>query len=500
MEKPKQNIFNVQPTMARLYFSNAPFRFIMGPYGSGKTSGLCIEVFRRASEQTPGPDGIRRTRCVIVRNTFRQLEDTTIKTWMRWFPESVFGVYNKTKHNFFLRAKTQASGPIDIHCDVEFRALDRPDHITNLLSAEYSFAFFNEVREIPLSLVTHMYDRTRRYPPVMEGGCTWGGVIGDTNPPDDDSWYYKKAEIDKPEGWEFFRQPGALIKDGGKWVPNPVAENIENLNGGYKYYLGGLSGKSEDHISVYYGGNYGFIAGGKPVYPEYSDATHCTRENIDPVHGLPIYVGIDFGLTPAAVFGQCLPNGRWIWIDELVTYDDENALGVLNFARKLGPMMRGTYKDFSFISFGDPAGTTRAETDEKTPFQILSMQKIEASPAAKNNDFTLRREAVANLLTRIVDGKPGLMISPRCKLLRKAMNGGYCFRRVQVVGEERFRDKPIKDKFSHVAEAGQYLALGAGEGVALIQSVGGEQYQPNRGKMFTQRKTRPARRRRAVGW
>ena len=487
--------FIAPPVVSNFFKSNAPYSFIMGPYGSGKTSALCMEVYRRAAEQEPGPDGIRHTRCVIVRNTFRQLEDTTIKTWLEWFPENVYGVYNKTRHNFFLRAKTQNSDKIDIHCDIEFRALDRPDHIANLLSAEYSFAFFNEVREIPLSIVISMYDRTRRFPPAKDGGHTWGGVFGDTNPPDDDSWYYKKAELERPEGWEFFKQPGALVKnEKGKWVPNPEAENIQNLKNGYGYYLEGLAGKTDEYISVYYGGNYGFILSGRPVYPEYCDSVHCAEEELEPVKGLPIYVGIDFGLTPAAVFGQCLPNGRWIWFDELVTYDDDSSLGVLSFADQLGPMMRGKYKDFSFLCFGDPAGSMRAETEGKTIFEILRAKGIVAYPAAKNNDFFLRREAVANLLKRMVDGKPGLMLSPRCKFLRKAMAGGYCFKRVQVVGYEKYRDKPDKDKFSHVAEAGQYLALGAGEGQALVNSGFKEEpFIPNRRKVLMSSSRRGSR-------
>lgn len=498
---PNVTTFVASPTVSKFFQSNAPFRFIMGPFGSGKTSALCMEVYRRAAEQKPGPDGIRRTRCVIVRNTFRQLEDTTIKTWLEWFPENVYGIYNRTKHNFFLRAKTPGSDIVDIQADIEFRALDRPDHIANLLSAEYTFAFFNEVREIPLSIVISMYDRTRRFPPMKDGGHTWGGVFGDTNPPDDDSWFYKKAEIERPDGWDFFKQPGALIKKEGKWVPNPIAENIDNLQNGYRYYLDGLSGKTDEYISVYYGGNYGFIVSGRPVWPEYSDSIHCSDVELKPVPGLPIYVGMDFGLTPAAVFAQCLPNGRWIVIDELVTHDDEHALGVLNFANKLGPIMRGKYKDYSFICFGDPAGNTPVETDEKTAFRILRSKGIMAYPAAKNNKFSIRREAVANLLTRIVDGKPGLIISPKCNFLRKAMAGGYSFKRVQTAGEERFRDKAVKDKFSHVADAAQYLFLGAGEGIALVQPSDNKPFIPNRRKVlsFSQRKSRIslARRKRA---
>jgi hypothetical protein len=38
--------------------------------------------------------------------------------------------------------------------------------------------------------------------------------------------------------------------------------------------------------------------------------------------------------------------------------------------------------------------------------------------AAPSQDLTLRREAVAACLTRLVDGEPGLLLSPQCKVLR----------------------------------------------------------------------------------
>ncbi len=36
-------------------------------------------------------------------------------------------------------------------------------------------------------------------------------MLGDTNAPDEDHWYYRLAEETRPEGWEFFRQPGGLL-------------------------------------------------------------------------------------------------------------------------------------------------------------------------------------------------------------------------------------------------------------------------------------------------
>jgi hypothetical protein len=62
--------------------------------------------------------------------------------------------------------------------------------------------------------------------------------------------------------------------------------------------------------------------------------------------------------------------------------------------------------------------------DERTCLQIVrALAKVRALPAPANN-FTSRREAVAGTLSRLVDGKPGLTVSPACKVLRKGFAGG----------------------------------------------------------------------------
>lgn len=454
MPEAREIVYTAEPTLAKFHASNAFYRGILGPVGSGKSTGCSMEIMRRAQEQKPGPDGKRRTRWVIIRNTYRELSDTTVKTWLDWFPEEYFGKMNRGDMVHHIRFD-------DVDLEVLFRALDRPGDVKKVLSLEITGAWVNEAREVPKSIIDAIGDRVGRYPSIRDGGCTWSGVMMDTNPPDDDHWWYRLAEEEKPTGWEFFRQPGGIIERDGKFIPNPNAENLQNLEP--DYYTKRLAGKSKDYIRVYYCAQYGFVQDGKPVIPEYVDNIHCADEILKPVPGLPIYIGIDFGLTPAAIFAQRLVNGRWIWFDELVTED----MGCVRFADLLGPKIRGEYQGFDFEIFGDPAGEQRAQTDEQTPFQILQAKGIPAEPAP-TNDFTVRRESIAVPLSRMIDGKPGLIISPKCKITRKALAGGYCYKRIQVAGDERYHDKPDKNKYSHPVEAGGYAMVGAGEGEAII--------------------------------
>jgi hypothetical protein len=71
-------------TVAQFMMSEAFIRIIKGPVGSGKTTGLIMEILRRSIEQAKGPDGFRRTRWAIVRQTLSQLKMTILLDILSW--------------------------------------------------------------------------------------------------------------------------------------------------------------------------------------------------------------------------------------------------------------------------------------------------------------------------------------------------------------------------------------------------------------------------------
>jgi len=67
-------------------------------------------------------------------------------------------------------------------------------------------------------------------------------------------------------------------------------------------------------------------------------------------------------------------------------------------------------------------------------------------------------------MNRLINGKAGLIVNTSCAQLRKALAGGYYFKREAMgSGQERFKDVPFKNNFSHVGDAFGYLMLGGGE-------------------------------------
>lgn len=450
------------------------FRGIRGPVGSGKSVACCVEVFRRSLEQKKNKEGVRKSRWAVIRNTNPQLRTTTIKTWLDWFPEDTWGKFHwSVPYTHHIQKN-------DLDMEIIFLALDRPEDVKKLLSLELTGVWINEAREIPKSIIDACTMRVGRYPSMREGGASWSGVIADTNAPEEDHWWAIMAGevpipdhipkeqakmLIKPDNWGFFTQPPAMketLDDRGEvkdYSMNKKAENCINILD--TYYPNLIRGKTKSWIDVYVMNRLGAIQEGKPVYPQFVSETHIATEEIPIAMGVPLYIGIDFGLTPAAVFGQKV-RGRWLIQSEIVAID----MGIVRFAELLRQEIATRFAGLDVNIIGDPAGDFRAQTDESTPFQILRGAGLRAIPAPSNS-VDLRLESVSSQLTKMSDGKPSFLIDRRCPMLIKGFQGGYSYRRMQVSGE-RYDDKPEKNMYSHIHDALQYLMLGAGEGRQLM--------------------------------
>jgi len=409
----------------------------MGPVGSGKSVASTFEVIRRATMQEPNKQGIRKSRAAIVRETARQLQDTTIKTFHDWFPPGVCGTYMRTTKTYFFKVG-------DVECEIMFRALDDADDVANLNSLELTFAWFNECRDINPTIVDAMSKRIGRFPSAKDGGPTWFGMWGDTNPPTMDTWwYYQMEKLDPADGvspndngWDVFKQPSGR---------SPYAENIENLPEGYY----DTQGRSDEYIRVYIDGEYGLSTAGQPVYKYFRPDYHMAHDMLEPIiNGVrPIIVGMDLGLTPAAVIGQQDPRGRILILDECVSFD----MGIQRFVRTvLKPKIIERFSGAPVIVISDPAGVQRAQTDERSAIDIIKAEGLKVM-SARTNNVSARLSAVDDFLMRQVDGDSAFLVDPKCTQLKAAMMGGYRFHKKNGNIE--------KNKHSHVAEALQYLML-----------------------------------------
>jgi hypothetical protein len=461
------------PTMEQFHLSEARIRMIMGPIGSGKSVACCMELFRCGMNQQPDDQGIRRTRMVVVRNTFPELQNTTIKTWVDWVPpgDPAKGLSGKMTSVSPIThyVKVALGDGTQMDMEVIFLALDRPEDVKKLLSLECTGVWFNEVKFIDRAMIDGAGGRIGRYPSIKTGApCTRKFIIADTNPPDDQSWFYQMAEEEKPEGWAFFFQPSGLA---------PEAENLENLNQpphyrelslqerrehGRAYYTDQLPGKKKEWIDVYIHGRYGFVQEGYPVYSKvWNRELHVSKQVVQFIPVAPHVVGIDCsGRHPAACLLQRGSRGHWKMLWELCITQDEG-MAARDFARLLKESLVSLGVRAERVEFwGDPAGQY-PDTNEETFYQILRGQGIRVK-ACRTNNLDPRIQVVKHYLSQLLDGEPLFSVSPSCPHAIRAFDGGYQYRKISTSGTSRADDKPIKDRFSDIMDAIQYALLGIG--------------------------------------
>jgi len=467
--------------LTAFFWSRAKLTVIQGPIGSGTSTASCMKIWSLACEQEPDDDNVRRTRWIISRSTYKELEETTIATWLIWFPENEWGRMTWAEPaNHHLNRKHPSGDGTTVDCEVIFLAI--PDDETAervLASFEITGFFVNEGQNTSKFVVTELLSRCSRFPSKRDGpGATWFGGLVDLNAPIEGHWipYMRgdvpiptdwdaamKAEFAKPDNWEFFTQPPGLIETWveGKIVyqPNPKAENQKWLT---EPYIEKISGWDKAKIDRRVMNKVGLHTNGKAVYPTFSDIEHVSKIPLRPIENWPIIVGLDFGREPAAAFCQNV-NGHFVVLSELIGENESAEL----FAPKVKRHLAQHYPGFSCEFSGDPRGADGSQNSEMTAYEIFNRHGMRVFPATTDNNPQMRRSAMEGVLGR----RNGFLICTTCLVAKTGLAGGYHYPQIKVRGiSGLFSDKPRKDRYSHIVEAIENAALGAGEGEAVVRS------------------------------
>jgi hypothetical protein len=430
---------------------------------------MCIiELIKMGMEQQPDDHGVRYSRWAIIRATNPQLRSTTIKTFELWIPPSIAPVVYTAPINARMIQKLADGTSVDI--EFVFLALDTPEDVDKLTSLELTGAYINETREIEKTHFETLQGRIGRFPQTKKDADTGATIYGptnikiimDSNAPKTTHWLYDMFHTGKtPEGFIMFQQPPAVYWDEEQecWIINPDSENQSHLPDGY--YSRQLRGASDEYIRVMLAGEPGMTQNGKPVFPTYSERKHVAPRTLDPIRGISIIVGIDFGLMPAAIFGQLTQKGFRI-TDELpmtdASLDEFMAEGVM-------PMLKERYPGYHIIGTGDPAGGGRNDIDKRSRFEAMAAYGLRAFPA-QTNSFITRKETVEWFLKR----DEGLLISPHCTIVREAFAGGYVYKEIRGKGG-RYMERPDKNDYSHPMDALQYALMYAKYGTIQRKSA-----------------------------
>lgn len=462
--RDKNKIYVPNPTGKLFDADNTFVKLIMGPYGSGKSTICVNKIVNLACRMPRWHAGRRRAKCLIIRNTSGELQSTTLQTWLSWFGD--LGDIRKRQKPLLTYEHTFNDGNGLIELELVFIALDRDEDIRKLKSIEATFAYVNELSEVPQAVLHHLIGRVNhRYP--SKSFCNdpyWSGIICDSNPPDEDHWIYKDFEVNQTESYKIFRQPSGLLMnpDGsfmrdkkGNYIANPECDNYQNLSP--DYYVKLAEKRSEGFIKVYCAGMYGLVESGKRVYPEYNDDIHSVPQ-LQAIQGLPIHVCWDFGLTPSCIVFQLSPRGQFRVLKEYVAED----MGIRTFAKNV--VLPDLPISFPYNRIGeseaDPAGSAGDEImEDLSCIGELNNLGIKTS-GASTNDIDVRISSVRYFLNSMVDGHPSFILDrENCPILRKGFINGYHFKRMSISGDERYQDKPNKNRFSHPHDALQYGAM-----------------------------------------
>jgi hypothetical protein len=433
--------YTAPPTVAEFMMSDAFFRIIMGPVGSGKTTGALMEILRRAIEQRKGLDGIRRTRWVVTRQTLSQMKMTVLADLLTWFRQ--IATYKVSEQLVTLSFA-------DVHCEIYLIPLEEEKDQQRLLSMQLTGVMMNEAIEISPDFVSAIAGRVGRFPSKAEGGPTWHGIIADTNCPVIGSDWWKLLEEERPFDWQLFHQPSGLSAE---------AENIENLPAGYYDRL--AKNPNTAWVQRYVLSEYGEDPSGSAVFGKSFKRSFHTVEDIEPVNGFPLIVGQDFGRSPCSLICQPDHLGRLLVLEEVVAED----IGLeTHVGRNLKPALyQDRYLGKMFAAVGDPSGIAKGHMLEETSFDVLRRLGIPAFPATTNN-IDPRLGAVETLLLQQRDGGPAIVIDrTRCPMLVRALNGAYRFGKTKqgVV-------KPLPEKshpWSDLADCLQYVCLVTNSGL-----------------------------------
>ena len=350
------------PSLRPFFLSDARVRFVRGPIGSTKSTAMVMELFRRACEHPPDADGIRRTKFAIVRNTQAQITETCLVTIMKCLRP-------------LIRHKVQAHKLVlefnDVYSEWLMMPIDTPENTNKVLSLELTGAWISEAREIDPAIAGDVFSRCGRFTAVKAAKGAWYGLILESNSFSEDSLWFDKLEVNLPDKWEYFVQPGAR---------DPRADWLQYLVP--SYYEDLISTNTPAWIESYIDNKITPSLAGQAVFLETFDTKVHVVDRLTVDLSAPLVIGIDTGRHPAVVVGQTDPRGRLLVLASAFATNMglEKFLGTV-----VRPMLTRGFPGARVFLAMDPAGNQRSQITEESSEQAAKRVGFTTVLAPTNN-------------------------------------------------------------------------------------------------------------------
>ena len=405
--------------------------------GEGKSTALAWSVLYH-TRHNPG------ARHAIIRDTWENIQATTMKTFFEWFPPGVFGTFHHTKRTFTW-AEGIASG------EVEFLGMDDPQDASKLMSRELAGFGIDEpapaVGSAGVDETIFDIAMSRLRQPNMK----WYTAKLAENNPDEVHWTYRRFVVPGTEGFKI-------------WQP-PAPENEQNLPPSYYAELRRIWQHRPDLVRRFVDGEFGFQQEGKAVTPQWSDRLHLASGLI-PLPNRELVLLWDFGHNPTCIVTQITPMGHWLILDAIV--GEETGVEEL-ITNSVKPLLADRYRKFRWRHIGDPAGTQREQTSIQRSAVMVIRKELGGSWRSGPVKPWERIEPLRSVLSKTIQGK-GLVLVDRIRAAAvwHAMRGGWHF---HVARTGLVSGTPVKNAHSHPGDA-------MGYGAARLFPLGRMQKQP----------------------
>lgn len=421
------------PTQRAFHSSDALFRAFVGGFGSGKTLAGCWEALD-LSVAYPRNVGL------ICRKTYRELADSTQRTFMEIVPPQLVASYSKRDEVVTLTNGSQ----------IMFRSLD---DIQKFRSVNLGWWYLDEASEIDDEDVPTMLLGRLRLAHVP-----WRGAFVTSNPPHQDHWLYKWA-VEKAVA-----SPSRYMLVQASTYDNPFLprEYVETLEKEY----------SAQWVSRFLAGEFGHITPGTPVYEHFMEKIHVVQQ-IEWLHDRPVFRSWDFGwLHPAVLYSQIGPDRQWLIVREKMG----NRVLLHKFAEEVITDSAVNFPGAKFIDVGDPAGHQHDDKSGFTSIEILRRNfevNLITRRTPKKKSIELIDQRFARMRkNREGEAEPMVRISKSgCPVLIEGFAGGYAWPKSR---DGRItRETPIEDGwFEHLQDCAQYAAA-----AIFIGGFGGERLE-----------------------
>jgi len=227
-------------------------------------------------------------------------------------------------------------------------------------------------------------------------------------------------------------------------------ENWDNLPESYKQSLESMP-KAWQRKYLY--GKAGFIPDGRPFYEGFREEIHAGDYTYNKLK--PLITGWDFGFHhPSFVVSQTDDMGRWYILGELLGRE----ITIDKFCDQVKAFCNVRFPDAKeWIHYGDPACMQHNDKSEATSWQICKAKGFNIT--VNQSTYRMRKEIIDGKLSKIINGKPTMLVDRSCKILIDGLLGGYHYpeRKPGQQNSPAF-EVPYRDGFyEHICLSGDTL-------------------------------------------